>query len=124
MTALLTIRFSLLLLEARHIVATTARWVMAEEPPGRGVVCPVAPEGAQPLVNQFLGWFAWFLVWIGFPASVLAAVGAILIGKLFSMPHVGKGGLIGIFVILGAALLYLVVPGILAGFLGDGCVAR
>ena len=45
-------------------------------------------------------------------------------GKVFSMPHVSKGGLIGVFVVLGAALLYLVIPGILSGFLGDGCVTR
>ena len=38
--------------------------------------------------------------------------------------HVSKGGLIGVFVVLGAALLYLVIPGILSGFLGDGCVTR
>lgn len=91
---------------------------------GRGQVCPVAPAGAQPLVDQFLGWFSWGLVWIAFPAGVLAAVASVILGKIFSMPHVSKGGLIGIFVILGAALLYLVIPGILAGFLGDGCVAR
>ncbi|RMB57236.1 hypothetical protein [Tessaracoccus antarcticus] len=124
MIALLTTHLQILLLDVWHTADTAARFVAAETPPGRGAVCPVAPAGAQPLVDQFLGWFAWFLVWIGFPASILAAIGAILIGKLFSMPHVGKGGLIGIFVVLGAALLYLVVPGILAGFLGDGCVTR
>jgi len=124
MISLLTVRMSLLVLDVWQSATTAARFVLAEAPPGRGVVCPVAPEGAQPLVDQFLGWFAWFLVWIGFPASILASIGAILIGKLFSMPHVGKGGLIGIFVVMGAALLYLVVPGIMAGFLGDGCVQR
>ncbi len=91
---------------------------------GRGQVCPVAPAGAQALVDQFLGWFAWALVWIAFPAGILAAVAAVLGGKVFSMPHVSKGGLIAVFVILGAALLYLVIPGILATFLGDGCIAR
>ena len=90
----------------------------------RGKVCPVAPAGAQSLVDQFLGWFSWALVWIAFPAGILATVAAIILGKVFSMPHVSKGGLVGVFVVLGAALLYLVIPGILAGFLGDGCVAR
>ena len=32
--------------------------------------------------------------------------------------------LVAVFVVLGAALLYLVIPGILSGFLGDGCVTR
>ena len=124
MIALLISQSQVLLLDVWHTADMAARFVAVDAPPGRGVVCPVAPEGAQPLVDQFLGWFAWFLVWIGFPASILASIGAILIGKLFSMPHVGKGGLIGIFVVMGAALLYLVVPGIMAGFLGDGCVQR
>lgn len=97
---------------------------MADPDGVRGKVCPVAPDGAQNLVDQFLGWFSWALVWIAFPAGVLAAVAAVILGKVFSMPHVSKGGLIGVFVVLGAALLYLVIPGILAGLLGDGCVAR
>jgi len=63
-------------------------------------------------------------VWVAFPAGILAAVAAVILGKVFSMPHVSKGGLIGVFVVLGAALLYLVIPGILSGFLGDGCVTR
>ncbi|WP_077686839.1 hypothetical protein [Tessaracoccus aquimaris] len=105
--------------------AATLLLVPSADPDGaRGKVCPVAPEGAQTLVDQFLGWFSWALVWIAFPAGVLAAVAAVILGKVFSMPHVSKGGLIGVFVVLGAALLYLVIPGILAGFLGDGCVAR
>ena len=91
---------------------------------GRGMVCPVAPAGAQVLVDEFLGWFSWALVWVAFPAGILAAVAAVIMGKVFSMPHVSKGGLIGVFVVLGAALLYLVIPGILSGFLGDGCVTR
>ena len=68
--------------------------------------------------DQCLGWVSWALVWIAFPAGILAAVAAVILGKIFSMPHVSKGGLIGVFVVLGAALLYLVIPGILAGFLG------
>ena len=80
--------------------------------------------GAQVLVDEFLGWFSWALVWVAFPAGILAAVAAVILGKVFSMPHVSKGGLIGVFVVLGAALLYLVIPGILSGFLGDGCVTR
>lgn len=114
-----------------HLVVAKTTWVLVGfllplvEPDGsRGKVCPVAPAGAQGLVDQFLGWFSWALVWIAFPAGVLAAVAAVILGKIFSMPHVSKGGLIGVFVILGAALLYLVIPGILAGFLGDGCVVR
>lgn len=122
--ALLMTRFNLLILQAGDRVWGLAGFVSADADPPRGKVCPMAPTGAQPLVDQFLGWFAWFLVWVAFPAGILAAVGMVLFGKIFSMPHVGKAGLIGLFVVLGAGLLYLVVPGILAGFLGDGCVTR
>ncbi|MCC2592538.1 hypothetical protein LKO27_03775 [Tessaracoccus sp. OS52] len=121
-----SILFTRLELAFLHTVGTVLGVVgfPAAEPPPRGRVCPMAPAGAQPLVDQFLGWFAWFLVWVAFPTGILAAVGMIVFGKIFSMAHVGKAGLIGLFVVLGAALLYLVVPGILAGFLGDGCVTR
>ena len=61
---------------------------------GRGMVCPVAPAGAQVLVDEFLGWFSWALVWVAFPAGILAAVAAVIMSKVFSMPHVSKGGLI------------------------------
>ena len=111
------------LMALNDLILTAASWT-APLASGRGQVCPVAPAGAQALVDQFLGWFSWALVWIAFPAGVLSAVAAVIMGKVFSMPHVSKGGLIGVFVVLGAALLYLVIPGILAGFLGDGCVAR
>ncbi|RMB57844.1 hypothetical protein [Tessaracoccus antarcticus] len=124
MIALLMTRFPLLLMEGWEAAGGAAQVVMAGTAADRGTVCPVAPEGAQPLVDQFIGWFVWFIVWVGFPASILASIGAILVGKLFSMPHVGKGGLIGLFVILGAALLFLVVPGIVAGFIGNGCIRR
>ena len=129
MIALLTTRLMLLSLDAWQAVGAAARFTMAEAPPeepqpGRGVVCPVAPDGAQPLADQMIGWFVWFIVWIAFPAGLLASIAAILVGKFLSMPHVGKGGLIGIFVVLGTALLFLVVPGILAGFIGNGCMRR
>ena len=45
-------------------------------------------------------------------------------GWLIALVWSATTALIGVFVVLGAALLYLVIPGILAGFLGDGCVAR
>ena len=57
---------------------------------GRGMVCPVAPAGAQVLVDEFLGWFSWALVWVAFPAGILAAVAAVIMGKVFSTLVMGR----------------------------------
>lgn len=87
-------------------------------------VCPVAPEGAQGLVDQIIGWIAWALVWVAFPAGILLSIGAIIVGKWISHPGAAKAGVIGLFVVIAAAILYITVPGIVAGFLGEGCVTR
>ena len=84
-------------------------------------VCPLAPPGAQKYADQFTGYALWLVLW-GFGIAVVLAIGAILVGKGANMPHVSKGGFIGLFVIAGAALLYIIFPDVINSMLGSGCV--
>lgn len=84
-------------------------------------VCPVAPPGAQVHVDELHGYILWGVIALMI-AGMAVAVGAVVGGRVFSMPHASKVGIISVFVVLGAAIAYLILPGILDGFLGDGCV--
>lgn len=84
-------------------------------------ICPKAPPGAQAIVDQITGNIAWGVLVI-FGLAGLVSVGAIAAGKLFGMHNASKWGVIGLCVVVMAAIIYLIWPGILASILGDGCV--
>ena len=84
-------------------------------------VCPKAPPGAQPLVDQIAGNVAWGVLEI-FGLAGLVSIGAIAVGKLFGMPHASKWGVIGLCVVVIAAIIYMIWPGTLDSIFGDGCV--
>ena len=50
------------------------------------------------------------------------SIGAIAVGKLFGMPHASKWGVIGLCVVVIAAIIYMIWPGTLDSIFGDGCV--
>ena len=84
-------------------------------------VCPVAPPGAEKYANQISGYVLWGVGAL-FLVGVVVSVGAIVAGRVFNMPHASKTGVVGIFVILLAAVAYVVAPGIIDAILGNGCV--
>jgi hypothetical protein len=84
-------------------------------------VCPRAPGDAQRYVDQLTGYVLWGVL-ILFGLGVIVAIGAIVAGRLFSMPHASKVGVISIVVVFVAALAYLIVPGVLEAILGSGCL--
>ena len=84
-------------------------------------VCPVAPPGAQQYADQITGYVLWG-VGILFIVGVVVAIGAIVAGRIFSMPHASKAGIVSIFVAMLAGIAYMVVPGIVASILGSGCI--
>ena len=84
-------------------------------------VCPKAPPGAQKYADQITGYVLWGVIAL-FLVGVVVSVGAIVAGRVFNMPHASKYGVVGIFVVLLAAVAYVVAPGIVDAVLGDGCV--
>ena len=84
-------------------------------------VCPLAPPGAQQYADQITGYVLWG-VGILFIVGVVVAIGAIVAGRIFSMPHASKAGIVSIFVAMLAGIAYMVVPSIVTSILGSGCI--
>ena len=84
-------------------------------------VCPVAPPGAQQYADQIAGYVLWG-VGILFVVGTVIAIGAIIAGRIFSMPHASKAGIVSIFVAILSGIAYMVVPSIVASILGSGCI--
>ena len=84
-------------------------------------VCPKAPPGAQAYADDITGYVLWG-VGILFAVAVVVAIGGILGGRIFNMPHASKAGVVGIFVVIVAAIAFVVAPGIVDSILGNGCI--
>ncbi|MDN5805009.1 MAG: hypothetical protein L0H26_10575 [Microlunatus sp.] len=84
-------------------------------------VCPIAPPGAQQYANTLTGYVLWGVLAL-FAVGIAVSIGAVVGGRVFAMPHASKAGVVGIAVVFVAAIGYMVVPGMLTGILGSGCV--
>lgn len=84
-------------------------------------VCPKAPPGAQKYANDITGYVLWGVITL-FAVAMVVAVGGIVGGRVFNIPHASKAGAVGIFVVIVCAIAYVVAPSIVAGILGNGCV--
>ena len=84
-------------------------------------VCPVAPGDAQKYIDQITGYVLWG-VGVLFLLAIVVGVGAIVAGRMFSMPHASRVGVISVVVVFVAAIAYLILPGMLTGLLGVGCI--
>ena len=84
-------------------------------------VCPVAPGDAQKYIDQITGYVLWG-DGVLFLLAIVVGVGAIVAGRLFSMPHASRVGVISVVVVFVAAIAYLILPGMLTGLLGVGCI--
>lgn len=84
-------------------------------------VCPVAPPGAQAYADQLLGYVLWAVI-ILFSLGIIVGIGAVVAGRIFSMPHASKGGVVGIVLVFCAVVGYLVLPGIVRAMTGSGCI--
>lgn len=85
------------------------------------VVCPVAPPGAQAYADKITGYVLWGVLAL-LVIGVVTAVGAIVGGRVFAMPHASKVGVISIAVVFLAAIGYMVLPGMISGITGTGCI--
>jgi hypothetical protein len=84
-------------------------------------VCPQAPPGAVEPTNEITGYILWGVVWL-FRISLVTGLGAVIGGRVFSVPHASKVGVISLVVVFVAGIAYLVLPGMLDGILGKGCI--
>lgn len=84
-------------------------------------VCPKAPPGAQTYVNDITGFVQWGVLAI-FGIGIIIAIGAVAAGRMFSMPHASKVGMISGVVVFLAAIGYMVVPAMIDGVTGSGCL--
>ena len=57
-----------------------------------------------------------------FGLGLIIGLGAIIAGRVFSMQHASKVGVISIVVVFMCAIAYLALPGMLNGILGQGCI--
>mgnify|MGYP003381398230 CR=1 FL=1 len=84
-------------------------------------ICPIAPPGAQGYANTLIGYVLWgVLALMG--AGIIVSIGAVVAGRVFSMPHASKAGVVGVVVVFVSAVAYMVVPSMLTGITGSGCV--
>ena len=83
--------------------------------------CPVAPPGAQVYADQLTGYVLWAVLAL-FVVGVVVSIGGIVGGRILSMPHASKAGVVGLFVVFIAAILYTVVPSMVSSVTGTGCV--
>lgn len=88
---------------------------------GIRTVCPKAPPGAQAHADDLMGYVLWGVL-ILFGLGVVTGVGAVAAGRVFSMPHASKTGLISLVVVFLSAIGYMIAPGIVAGITGTGCI--
>ena len=84
-------------------------------------VCPKAPPGAVGPTNEITGYVLWGVI-VLFGLGIVIAIGAIIAGRVFSLPHASKVGVISVVVVFMCAIAYLVLPGMLNGILGKGCI--
>ena len=83
-------------------------------------VCPQAPPGTQVFSDEVEGWIKWGVLALVILAALIS-IGSILIGRIFSHPHASRYGAMGLGITVICAILYVVIPPILAGITGSGC---
>jgi hypothetical protein len=84
-------------------------------------VCPKAPDGVLTPINELTG-YVLFGVLTVFGLAIVIGLGTVVAGRIFSLPHASKIGVISLVVTFVAAVAYLVLPGMLNGILGEGCI--
>ena len=95
--------------------------VMTALLPMAAQVCRKAPPGAVGPTNEITSYVLWGVI-VLFGLGIVIAIGAIIAGRVFSLPHASKVGVISVVVVFACAIAYLVLPGMLNGILGKGCI--
>ncbi len=86
-----------------------------------GKICPKAPGDAAKYKDELIGYVLWGVLALFFLA-VIVGIGAVVAGRVFAMPHSSKVGVISIVVVFLAAIGYMILPAMISGITGSGCV--
>jgi hypothetical protein len=84
-------------------------------------ICPKAPPGAVEPTNEITAYVLWGVIAI-MGLAILVGLGAVAGGRLFSMPHASKVGVISIAVTFVCGIALLILPGMFNAFIGKGCI--
>jgi hypothetical protein len=84
-------------------------------------ICPKAPPGAVEPTNEITAYVLWGVIAI-MGLALLVGLGAVAGGRLFSMPHASKVGVISIAVVFVCGIALLILPGMFNAFIGKGCI--
>lgn len=84
-------------------------------------VCPRAPGNAQTYVNEIQGYVQWGVLAV-FTIALIVGVGGVVIGRMGSSPTASRAGAGGLAVVFIAAIGYMILPSIVDGIVGKGCV--
>ena len=107
--------------QATTWMTTTENQSSAEAAAPLPMVCPIAPPGAQVHVDTIMGYVLWG-VGVLIALGVFTSLGAFIGGRVFSMPHASKAGIVGMIVVLVGIIGYFVLPPIVETMMGTGCV--
>lgn len=84
-------------------------------------ICPKAPGQAQQYADQLTGYVLWGVLAL-FAVGIIVGIGAVVAGRVFSMPHASKAGVVAVVVVFLAAVAYMVLPGMVGAVTGQGCI--
>lgn len=85
-------------------------------------ICPAPPPGVEAHANTITSYVMWGVLAV-FLLGLLVGVGTIAAGRVVSLPHASKMGVVSVVSILLSAIAYMVLPGMLKTITGSGCVA-
>lgn len=84
-------------------------------------VCPKAPGNAQLYIDDITSYVMWGVLAV-FAIGILVSIGGVVAGRMFGMVHASKTGMVGGIVVFVAAIAYMVVPAMIEGIVGRGCL--
>lgn len=84
-------------------------------------ICPKVPPGAAGPTNEITGYVLWGVTTIFF-LSLGVGLGAVVGGRMVGMRHASTIGIISLVVTFVSGIAYLVLPSMLEGLLGKGCI--
>lgn len=84
-------------------------------------VCPTAPGNAQQYVDEIQSYVQWGVLAV-FTIALIVGVGGVVVGRMSSSPTASRAGSGGLAIVFVAAIGYMILPSIVEGIVGKGCI--